>query len=80
MKTVNLGDPLTHRLTLRLTDKQFEFLTQVATLMGTTPSDYLRMVVNASMVSTGKSIEKMVKGEVGMSYENVEADKHDIVQ
>lgn len=80
MKTVNLGDPLTHRLTLRLTDKQFEFLTQVSTLMGTTPSDYLRMVVNASMVSTGKSIEKMVKGEVGMSYENVEADKHDIVQ
>lgn len=80
MKTVNLGDPLTHRLTLRLTDKQFEYLTQVAILMGTTPSDYLRMVVNASMVSTAKSIEKMVKGEVGMSYENVEADKHDIVQ
>lgn len=80
MKTVNLGDPLTHRLTLRLTDKQFEYLTQVASLMGTTPSDYLRMVVNASMVSTSRTIEKMMKGEVGMSNENVEADKHNLVQ
>lgn len=78
-KTVNLGDPLTHRLTLRLTDKQFDFLTNVSTLMGTTPSDYLRMAVNASMISSSKAIDKMMKGEVGMSNENIEANKHDIV-
>lgn len=78
-KTVNLGDPLTHRLTLRLTDKQFDFLTNVSILMGTTPSDYLRMAVNASMISSSKAIDKMMKGEVGMSNENIEANKHDIV-
>lgn len=79
MKTVNLGDPFTHRLTLRFTDKQFEFLTQVSTLMGITPSDYIRMTVNTSMVSMSKSLDTMMKGEVGMSHENVEARKHDII-
>lgn len=79
MKTVNMGDPLTHRLTLRLTDKQFEFLTNVSTIMGTTPSDYIRMVVNSGMVSMSKQIDIMMKGEVGMSNENVETNKHDIV-
>lgn len=78
-KTVNLGDPLTHRLTLRLTDKQFDFLTNVSTLLGTTPSDYLRMAVNTSMIASSKSLDKMMKGEVGMSNENIETNKHDIL-
>ena len=78
-KTVNLGDQMTHRITLRLTDKQFEFLTNVSTIMGTTPSEYLRMVVNSGMVSMSKTINTMVKGEVGLSDENNKANKHDII-
>lgn len=78
-KIVNLGDPMTHRLTLRLTDKQFDFLTKAATLMGTTPSDYLRMVVNASMISTSRALDTMMKGEVGMSNENIKTNQYDIV-
>lgn len=79
MNKVNLGDPYTHRITLRLTDKQFEFLTKVSTMMGCTPSDYLRMSVNSTMVATSKSLEKIMKGEVGMSNENVETDINDII-
>ncbi len=79
MKTVNLGDPLTHRISLRLSDKQFEFLTQVSTIMGITPSDYLRMVVNAGMVSMSKSVDTMFNGMVGMSNENIKTDEHNLV-
>ncbi len=76
MKTVNLGDPLNHRISLRLTDKQFDFLTQVSTIMGITPSDYLRMVVNTGMVSMSKSVDTMFNGMVGMSNENIKTDEH----
>lgn len=89
MKVVNLGDPLNHRLTLRLTDNQFEYLTKISSILGTTPSDYLRMAINASMVSTSKAVEDMAngnvgviintKGMVGMSNENIKTDINDII-
>lgn len=79
-KTVNLGDPYTHRITLRLTDKQFDYLTKVSTIMGTSPSDYLRMSVNCGMVSMSNVIDTMASGKVGLSDENDEARKHNIVQ
>jgi len=81
MKTVNLGDKYTHRLTLRLTDGQMDYLGKVATLLGTTPSEYIRMTINAAMISTTKSLNSMVQGEalgkVGMSNEDVEANIND---
>lgn len=86
-KTVNYGDPLTQRLTLRLTDRQYDFLIKVSGLMGVSPSDYLRMVINTSMVSTSKSLDYMISGNVGMlegkdggtSNENVNADSNNLV-
>lgn len=72
-KTTNLGDPYTHRLTLRLSDKQMDFLRSVSDIMGVSPSEYIRMTINAAAVSMSKKIEQMKKGEVGM-YEDVKTN------
>lgn len=37
------------RITLRLTDEQFNFIKTQTDMLGITPSDYLRMVVNSIM-------------------------------
>ena len=75
-KTTNLGDPYTHRLTLRLSDKQMDFLKSVSDIMGVSPSEYLRMTINAAAESMSKKIDQMKKGEVGM-YEDVKTDSND---
>ena len=75
-KTTNLGDPYTHRLTLRLSDKQMDFLRSVSDIMGVSPSEYLRMTINTAAVSMSQKIEMMKKGEVGM-YEDVKTDSND---
>ncbi len=77
-KTVNLGDKYTHRLTLRLNDDQYNWLIEVAKILGVTPSDYIRMTVNTGMVVTKESQEQQKKGEVGTN-ENVKTDKHNII-
>lgn len=50
---MNLKDK-TNRITLRLNDKQFNFVKATADVLGVSPSEFLRMVVNASMVSSKK--------------------------
>lgn len=40
-----------NRITLRLNDDQFSFVKSQADQLGVSPSDFLRMVVNASMFS-----------------------------
>lgn len=35
------------RITLRLTDEQFEFIKSQTDILGITPSDYIRMLVNS---------------------------------
>lgn len=73
MKTVNYGSPYTHRITLRLTDEQFEFIAKIGKFLDVSPSDYLRMCINTAMVSQGNQLDKMMKGEVG-TLENVKTD------
>ena len=51
------GDKVT-RVTLRLTEKQFNFVKVNADLMGVSPSEFLRMVVNMAMMSSQKFGEK----------------------
>ena len=75
-KTVNLGDKYTHRVTLRLNDDQYNWLIEVANVLGVTPSDYLRMSVNTGMVVTKEAEAKQKAEEVGTN-ENVKTDKHD---
>lgn len=83
MKTVNLGDKYTHRVTLRLNEEQYEFLIKVSSILGVSPSDYLRMTVNSGMVATKNGLNELsngnlLKGMVGTN-ENVKTNSDDIV-
>lgn len=64
MKTTNLGDKYNHRVTLRLTDDQYNFLIKISEILGVSPSDYLRMVVNSGMVSTRSNIDDISNGKL----------------
>ena len=44
-----------NRITLRLNDAQFGFIKTSSDILGVSPSEFLRMVVNASMVSSKKA-------------------------
>lgn len=72
-KTVNYGDAYTHRITLRLNDSQYMFLIGLAKILDTTPSNYLRMSINAMMSTSAQDVEKVMKGQVG-THENVKTD------
>lgn len=69
------------RITLRLNEAQFEFVKSNADVLGVSPSEFLRMVVNASMATTkqalGKIEEKLQQG--GLGRENDKANIDDIV-
>lgn len=64
-----------NRVTLRLNDEQFEFVRQSAELLDVSPSDFLRMVINASM-SVTKKAEQIVQGG-GNGRANDKADNND---
>lgn len=84
MNKVNMGANYTHRITLRVNEEQYNFLIKVSELLGVSPSDYLRMVVNSGMVSMQSQqpsvfgSENTMKGEVG-THENVKTDINNIV-
>lgn len=61
------------RITLRLNDEQFTFVKTVSDALGVSPSEYLRMMVNLSMVGA-KNVEKE-----GERRENEQASGDDIV-
>ena len=67
-----------NRITLRLNDVQFGFVKAQADILGVSPSEFLRMVVNASL-STSKEIEKRKKIEEGKGRENDKAGINDSV-
>lgn len=67
---MNLGDKFNHRLTIRLNDKQFEFLLNVSGVLGVSPSDYIRMCLNAGMVTVDKGLLE----KVGTQFEDVKTD------
>lgn len=83
MKTVNLGDKYVHRVTLRLNEGQYDFLIKISTILGVSPSDYLRMSINSGMVATKNGLDdlsngNLLKGMVG-THENVKTNSDDIV-
>lgn len=81
-KTINYGDPYTHRITLRVTDEQMAYLISVSELLGVSPSEYVRMTINAGAVASRKADEslKLLGKAGGTSNENVQTDKHNLVQ
>ena len=61
------------RITLRLNPDQFAFVQTQAEMLGVSPSDFLRMIVNTTMAVT-KKIEREDNRR-----ENEITNKHDIV-
>ena len=51
-----------NRITLRLNDEQFEFVKGNADILGVSPSEFLRMVVNASMATSKTAFNKIREG------------------
>ena len=84
-KTVNYGDPYQHRMTLRLTEPQMNYLVRVSNIMGVSPSEYVRMTINCAMVASSKDLDRIESGEAILgkdgrtSNENVKADCNNIV-
>ena len=65
-----------NRITLRLNDEQFYFVKQNSDFLGVSPSEFLRMVVNASMATTKTMFTKV---EEGLGRANDKTDIDNIV-
>lgn len=65
-----------NRITLRLNNEQFDFVKGNADVLGVSPSEFLRMVVNASMATTKTDLSKI---EEGLGRANDKTDSNDIV-
>lgn len=65
-----------NRITLRLNDAQFAHVKWQADVLGVSPSEFLRMVVNASMVATEKAQNKV---EEGFGRENDKTNSNSLV-
>ena len=69
-----------NRITLRLNDEQFEFVKMNADILGVSPSEFLRILINSTLAiskSAAKQLEKKTKE--GTGRENDEADSDNIV-
>lgn len=66
------------RITLRLNENQFEFVKISADFLGVSPSEFLRMVINASM-SASKVGEKLKEEKEDLRRENEQACIHNLV-
>ena len=58
----------TNRITLRLNDNQFAFVKQSSDMLGVSPSEFLRMVINSTMAMS------LVSREDGDRRENEKAN------
>jgi negative regulator of replication initiation len=68
-----------NRITLRLNDEQFCFVKAQADLLGVSPSEFLRMVVNASLATSKSASQKIQTKLEGKGRENDEANINDSV-
>lgn len=64
-----------NRITLRLNDEQFAFVSSSAEVLDVSPSDFLRMVINTTMV-VSNSTANIIQGG-GNGRENDKADSND---
>ena len=66
------------RITLRLSEKQFDFVKSNADVMGVSPSEFLRIVINATM-STQKIKIENINNEEFLGRENDKTDSDYII-
>ena len=62
-----------NRITLRLNDGQFDFVKQNADFLGVSPSEFLRMVVNASMATSKTTVQK-IEEVLGRANDKTDSD------
>lgn len=78
MKIVNLGDPFTKRITLRLTELQYRHICNMSLELGTSPSDYIRFLILQSAMQYDADMMTTYKESLeGTSNENVKASSYD---
>ena len=53
MNAKNLGEKYVKTLQVRLNQEQVNFVNQISDILGITPSEYVRMVINVYMSSYG---------------------------
>lgn len=62
-----------NRITLRLNDTQFSFVKSNADILGVSPSEFLRIVVNTTMSMT-VSVENKIKEGLGRENDKANID------
>lgn len=68
-----------NRITLRLNDEQFAFVKANADLLGVSPSEFLRMVVNASMAASRQASNRIREELEGLGRENDETSGNNLL-
>lgn len=61
MNKAHLGDQYTKRISVRLTDKQYDFLEAYSGACGVTVNEYVRMFINAGLTQAEKLEEEAKK-------------------
>lgn len=80
MKIVNLGDPFTRRITLRLTELQYRHICNMSLELGTSPSDYIRFLILQSAMQYDSDIMIKFKDNLeGTSNENVKTSRNNSI-
>lgn len=59
MKVVNYGDAYFHRITLRLSDRQYDYVLFASQKFRISPSEYIRRLIDKSICSGGTNENKM---------------------
>lgn len=67
------------RITLRLNETQFEFVKGNADILGVSPSDFLRMVINTTMSISKVAVDKAFDERTGDGRANDKTDIDDLV-
>jgi len=67
------------RITLRLNETQFDFVKSNADILGVSPSDFLRMVINATMSTADSLLRRNINNQEGSGRENDKANLDHLV-
>lgn len=79
MKVVNLGEPYTKRITLRLTQLQYKHICNMAEELDTSPSDYIRYLILESALKYDRDLMMRLDNQEGTSNANVETCCNDYI-
>lgn len=58
-----------HRITLRLNEDQFQFVHSSADVLGVSPSDFLRMVINVVLSGAQKEVTSLDQNSINSMKE-----------